>query len=60
MPLVVLINRSLVGRLEKSANGAISFQYGEDWLAAYGAFRPKVDTAFLGASQRNPIYRYVT
>lgn len=33
VPLDVLINGRLVGRLEKAANGAISFQYGEEWLA---------------------------
>lgn len=32
-PLDVLINGRLVGRLEKAANGAISFQYDEAWLA---------------------------
>lgn len=32
-PLDVLINGRLVGRLEKAANGAISFQYDEEWLA---------------------------
>lgn len=31
--LDVQINGRLVGRLEKAANGAISFQYGEEWLA---------------------------
>lgn len=32
-PLDVLINGRLVDRLEKAANGAINFQYGEEWLA---------------------------
>ena len=31
--LEVLINGRLVGRLEKAADGAISFQYGGGWLA---------------------------
>ena len=31
-PLDVLINGRLVGRLEKAANGAISFQYSAQWL----------------------------
>jgi serine/threonine-protein kinase HipA len=33
VPLDVLINGRLVGRLEKAASGAIDFQYGQDWLA---------------------------
>ena len=32
-PLDVLINGRRVRRLEKASTGAISFQYGEDWLA---------------------------
>lgn len=32
-PLDVLINGRQVGRLEKASSGAISFQYGEEWLA---------------------------
>jgi serine/threonine-protein kinase HipA len=31
-PLNVLINNRLVGRLEKEPSGAITFQYGKDWL----------------------------
>lgn len=31
-PLKVLINGRQVGSLEKETNGAISFQYGEEWL----------------------------
>ena len=31
-PLDVLINGRLVGRLEKAASGAISFQYAASWL----------------------------
>lgn len=32
VPLEVLINRRLVGRLEKNPSGAISFQYADSWL----------------------------
>jgi serine/threonine-protein kinase HipA len=37
-PLKVLINNRLCGRLEKQANGAISFQYDPGWLAWAPAF----------------------
>ncbi len=33
VPLDVLINGRIVGRLERSASGATSFRYAEDWLA---------------------------
>lgn len=37
-PLNVLINGRLVGRLEKDAGGAVSFQYDRDWLDWSNAF----------------------
>ena len=54
VPLDVLINGRRVGRLEKAANGAISFQYGEDWLAwehrfAISLSLPLTPMAYRGA-----------
>ena len=54
VPLDVLINGRRVGRLEKAANGAISFQYGEGWLAwehrfAISLSLPLTPTAYRGA-----------
>lgn len=37
-PLYVLINGRFVGRLEKASTGAISFQYGDAWLASEHRF----------------------
>lgn len=53
VPLNVLINGRLVGRLEKAANGAISFQYASEWLAWENRFSislslPLVPTAYRG------------
>lgn len=53
-PLDVLINGRLVGRLEKAANGAISFQYAAGWLTwehrfAVSLSLPLVPTAYRGA-----------
>jgi serine/threonine-protein kinase HipA len=52
-PLNVLINGRLVGRLEKAANGAISFQYADSWLEwehrfAVSLSLPLRPTAFRG------------
>jgi serine/threonine-protein kinase HipA len=54
VPLDVLINGRLVGRLDKATNGAISFQYGEDWLAwehrlAVSLSLPLTPAAYRGA-----------
>lgn len=54
VPLDVLINGRMVGRLEKAANGAIGFRYGEDWLAwehrfAVSLSLPLRPTAYRGA-----------
>lgn len=54
VPLNVHINGYRVGRLEKAANGAISFQYGEDWLAwehrfAISLSLPLTPAAYRGA-----------
>ena len=54
VPLDVLINGRHVGRLEKAAHGAISFQYGEGWLAwehrfAISLSLPLTPTAYRGA-----------
>lgn len=54
LPLDVLINGRLVGRLEKAASGAISFQYGKDWLAwehrfAVSLSLPLTPIAYRGA-----------
>lgn len=53
VPLDVLINGRLVGRLEKAANGATSFQYAPEWLAWENRFPislslPLVPTAYRG------------
>lgn len=52
-PLDVLLNGRLVGRLEKAATGAISFQYDEAWLAwehrfAVSLSLPLIPTAYRG------------
>jgi serine/threonine-protein kinase HipA len=53
-PLNVLMNGRLVGRLEKAASGATSFQYAASWLAwehrfAVSLSLPLVPTAYRGA-----------
>lgn len=53
-PLDVLINGRQVGRLEKASSGAISFQYGEEWLAwehrfAVSLSLPLTPAAYRGA-----------
>ncbi|OYQ38144.1 toxin HipA [Sandarakinorhabdus cyanobacteriorum] len=53
VPLNVLINGRLVGRLEKAGNGATSFQYAPEWLAWENRFPislslPLVPTAYRG------------
>ncbi|QOV96652.1 MULTISPECIES: type II toxin-antitoxin system HipA family toxin [unclassified Novosphingobium] len=53
-PLDVLINGRLVGRLEKAASGATSFQYARAWLGwehrfAISLSLPLVPTAYRGA-----------
>lgn len=53
-PLDVLINGRRVGRLEKASTGAISFQYGEEWLAwehrfAVSLSLPLTPVAYRGA-----------
>ncbi|MFM6830081.1 MAG: type II toxin-antitoxin system HipA family toxin [Novosphingobium sp.] len=52
-PLNVLINNRLVGRLHKEANGAVSFQYDQNWLDWDPAFAislslPMRETAYSG------------
>jgi serine/threonine-protein kinase HipA len=54
LPLDVLINGRLVGRLEKAANGATSFQYAEQWLSwdhrfAVSLSLPLTPSAYRGA-----------
>jgi serine/threonine-protein kinase HipA len=54
LPLDVLINGRLVGRLEKAANGATSFQYAEEWLSwdyrfAVSLSLPLTPLAYRGA-----------
>lgn len=54
LPLDVLINGRLVGRLEKAANGATSFQYAEQWLSwdhrfAVSLSLPLTPLAYRGA-----------
>ena len=54
VPLDVLINGRRVGRLEKASIGAISFQYGEEWLAwehrfAISLSLPLTPTTYRGA-----------
>lgn len=53
-PLDVLINGRRVGRLEKASTGAISFQYGEEWLGwehrfAVSLSLPLTPAAYRGA-----------
>ncbi|PQM26377.1 toxin HipA [Sphingopyxis lindanitolerans] len=54
LPLDVLINGRLVGRLEKAANGATSFQYAGQWLSwdhrfAVSLSLPLTPLAYRGA-----------
>ncbi|MFO6448216.1 type II toxin-antitoxin system HipA family toxin [Erythrobacter sp. NE805] len=54
-PLNVLINNRLVGRLEKQANGAVSFTYDQSWLDWAPAFAislslPLREAAYSGAA----------
>jgi serine/threonine-protein kinase HipA len=54
IPLKVLINGRLAGRLEKETSGAIRFQYDESWLAWHYSFAislslPLRETAYQGA-----------
>ncbi|KAG5719067.1 hypothetical protein E4T56_gene5214, partial [Termitomyces sp. T112] len=54
VPLDVLINGHTIGRLEKAANGAISFQYATSWLEwehrfAVSLSLPLIRNAYRGA-----------
>lgn len=54
VPLDVLINGHSIGRLEKAANGAISFQYATSWLEwehrfAVSLSLPLIPNAYRGA-----------
>ena len=51
-PLNVLINGRLIGRLEKAANGAISFQYTESWLEWEHRFAVSLSLPLLPAAYR--------
>lgn len=51
-PLDVLINGRLVGRLEKAASGAISFQYAASWLEWEHRFAVSLSLPLLPAAYR--------
>ncbi|MBV1692079.1 HipA N-terminal domain-containing protein [Novosphingobium sp. G106] len=52
IPLDVLINSRLVGRLEKNPSGAVSFQYADSWLDWEHGF-----AASLSLPMRKAAYR---
>jgi serine/threonine-protein kinase HipA len=51
-PLNVLINNRLVGRLEKEASGAASFQYDQSWLDWRHAFAASLSLPLRAAAYR--------
>jgi serine/threonine-protein kinase HipA len=51
-PLDVLINGRLVGRLEKAASGAVSFQYAASWLEWEHRFAVSLSLPLLPAAYR--------
>lgn len=53
-PLDVLINGRLVGHLEKAANGAITFRYGEAWLAWEHRFAVSLSLPLTPVPYRGP------
>ncbi|RYD94709.1 MAG: type II toxin-antitoxin system HipA family toxin, partial [Sphingomonadales bacterium] len=52
IPLNVLINGRLTGRLEKEPSGAISFRYDETWLDWRHAFAASLSLPLRAAAYR--------